>query len=371
MILNDSLLKNEEKAIFALRELYAAYGYSQYKMSKFEEYDLYVRNKDFLISDSVITFTDTNGKLMALKPDVTLSILKNCKDKSGQVQKVYYNENVYRVSGATHSFKEIMQVGLECIGDIDDYALYEVLLLAAKSLASISVSSVLDISHLGIIEALFDALGIDDGERTQMLKCIGEKSVHSLTAICEKCSVSKEDTELLKSLITLYGKPSDIVPKLFSLLDGKIDSAPLIQFSNILSALENTEIYNMLRIDFSVIHDIGYYNGIVFKGFIEGIPEGVLAGGQYDKLLYKMGRKSGAIGFAVYLDLLERINSSEKQSDVDILLIYKDNTPLSSLAKAVKDLSANGKSVMAQKGIPEKIKYAELMKLDESGVSKI
>ena len=110
MKLDEMKLKTDERAMFALRALYGRYGYSQYKMSKFEEYDLYVRNKNFLISDNIITFTDTNGKLMALKPDVTLSIIKNSKDEAGKLEKVYYNENVYRVSGATHSFKEIMQV---------------------------------------------------------------------------------------------------------------------------------------------------------------------------------------------------------------------------------------------------------------------
>ena len=52
-------------------------------MSRFEEYDLYVANKDFLISDEVITFTDRSGRLLAMKPDVTLSIIKNAPDISG------------------------------------------------------------------------------------------------------------------------------------------------------------------------------------------------------------------------------------------------------------------------------------------------
>ena len=46
-------LKREEKAIFHLRSLFEQHGYSQFKMNKFEEYDLYVRNKDFLISDNI------------------------------------------------------------------------------------------------------------------------------------------------------------------------------------------------------------------------------------------------------------------------------------------------------------------------------
>ena len=103
-MLDEGILKTEERAAITLRTLYSKYGYQPYKMSKFEEYDLYARNKDFLVSDSVITFTDTTGKLMALKPDVTLSIIKNYQDEPGVTQRVYYNENVYRVSDETHQY---------------------------------------------------------------------------------------------------------------------------------------------------------------------------------------------------------------------------------------------------------------------------
>ena len=77
-------LKTEEKVVFELREIYGKFGYLPYKMNKFEEYDLYVRNKDFLVSDNIITFTDADGKLMALKPDVTLSIVKKGDDDNGK-----------------------------------------------------------------------------------------------------------------------------------------------------------------------------------------------------------------------------------------------------------------------------------------------
>lgn len=76
------------------------------KMSKFESYDLYMQNKEFLVSDGVITFTDTDGTLMALKPDVTLSIVKNYRAHQ-PLQKVCYNENVYRIGGASKSYREI------------------------------------------------------------------------------------------------------------------------------------------------------------------------------------------------------------------------------------------------------------------------
>ena len=108
-----------------LEALCRKFGYAPYKMSRFEEYDLYVRNKDFLVSDQIITFSGSQGKLLALKPDVTLSIVKNAPDTPGVVQKVYYNENVYR------DYREILQAGLECVGDLGDYEIAEVALLAA------------------------------------------------------------------------------------------------------------------------------------------------------------------------------------------------------------------------------------------------
>ena len=112
--------KNEEQAGFALKDLYRSYGYIPYKMSRFEEYDLYVRNKDFLVSDQIITFSDRSGRLLAMKPDVTLSIVKNAPEAPGVVQKVYYQENVYR------DYREILQAGLECVGDLGDYEIAEV-----------------------------------------------------------------------------------------------------------------------------------------------------------------------------------------------------------------------------------------------------
>ena len=155
-----NVLSKEELTSFTLRALYSEYGYEKYRMSKFEEYDLYVQNKDFLISENVITFTDTDGKLMALKPDVTLSIIKNSKDSFSGVMKVYYNENVYRVSKGTRTYKEIMQAGLECLGEVTDEVLTEVLYLAAKSLDVISENNVLEISSLDVVTGVVNAFEI-------------------------------------------------------------------------------------------------------------------------------------------------------------------------------------------------------------------
>ena len=367
MIIETDNLKYDEQAVFLLRSLYSKYGYKQYKMRKFEEYDLYVRNKDFLISDSVITFTDTNGKLMALKPDVTLSIVKNTKDSDGSVQKVYYDENVYRVSKGTHSYKEIRQAGLECIGDVDTYCVCEVLSLAVKSLMTISESCVVDVSDLAILFALYDYIGLSYEARKGMTSLISDKNTHEMKRLCEAMSVSAESTELLEELISYNGTPDEILPKLKAMAERIGAQAEFSEFESVVSSLDE-ELQSKLRIDFSVVSDINYYNGIVFKGFIDKIPDSVLSGGRYDSLMQSMSRKSKAIGFAVYIDMLERFNIKEREFDYAAVLLYSENDSISTVKNAAQRLINEYGCVFTAKKLPEKATYGKLFELQNGEV---
>ncbi len=355
-------LEFTEEVVFKLRSLFDQHGYTRYKMGKFEEYDLYARNKDFLISDGVITFTDTNGKLMALKPDVTLSIVKNSKDVSDTVQKLYYNENVYRVTGSSHTFKEIMQVGLECLGNIDDYCISEVLMLAAESLNRIAGNTVLDISHVGFLAEVMMRMGIPKEDMSQLLRYIAQKNQHELSTICSAIGVSQENIALLKTLTSMRAEPQQILPELKKRFP---ESKSLIQLQRVCAVLESSP--TKVFIDFSVGDDMRYYNGIVFKGFVEGVAASVLSGGQYDALMNSFKRKSGAIGFAIYMDLLERMGESSGQYDVDVLLVYGSNTSVMDVNAQMQKLIAEGKTVMAQPAVPENIRYRQLITI---GVSK-
>jgi len=358
------VLKNDERVVFALRKLYEKYGYSKYKMGKFEEYDLYVRNKDFLISDSVITFTDTNGRMKALKPDVTLSIIKNCKDVKGCVQKLYYNENVYRVTKEAEGFREIMQTGLECIGDIDEYAVFEVLSLAMKSLLEISEDCVLDISHIGILTDIIDKMPLSNDERREVIKCIGEKNVHGISALCGDGAAASA----LKILISSYGRPEKVLEKLSAIA---VSEEHVNELRSICTAFAAAGLSDKIRIDFSVVDDIKYYNGIVFKGFVKGVPASILSGGRYDNLMKRMGKASGAIGFAIYLDMLKSLESVGERYDADTLLLYEEGESAANISRAVEHISSRGESVSAQRRIPEKFRYKRLVKLSNGEITEV
>lgn len=356
-----NILKNEEKAVFALRALYQRYGYLPYKMSKFESYEYYIQNKDFLVSDRIITFNDTNGRLLALKPDVTLSIIKNGEDAPGCKQKVYYNENVYRVSENTRQFKEIMQAGLECIGDIDLYDIFETVSLAAQSLALISEDFVLQVSHLGMLSAVLDRVCPDKAFQQKAIGCIQSKNTHDLSRLCRQYGA---DDTLLAQLIGAYGSRGKVMELLENIGCGQEALEELRALSSLLDGLPWSD---KIIFDFSVVNNMNYYNGIVFQGFLSGICESALAGGRYDNLMQKLERRSGAIGFALYLDLLEQLPAENQQYDVDVLLIYDADADKMTVAKAVAELTGQGKTVSTQKGIPGKLRYRQLLKLSKEG----
>lgn len=360
---NEKILKNEEKAIFALRSLYKSYGYLPFKMSKFEEYDLYATNKDFLVSDRVITFNDTDGKLLALKPDVTLSIIKNSTDEDCVKNKVYYNENVYRVSGSTGQFKEIMQAGLECIGNVDSHDTLEVLYLAAKSLETVSPDYVLDVSHMGVLSAILDEASDSDRFKKAVTAKIAEKNSHEALALCSEAGISQKSTDAIVALASMYGSMSDVVERLSKICTKGRAKAALFELKTVSDFLSDTPFAEKIRFDFSVVNDMSYYDGIVFKGFLAGVYESVISGGEYGKLLSAMGKSAGAVGFALYLDLLSELDSSSPEYDVDVLLIYDGATSRDTLFAKKNALIAEGKSVSAQRNIPKKLRYRELVKI--------
>ena len=335
----DAILKREEQAILTLRKLYRQYGYVPYKMSRFEEYDLYLRSKDFLVSDQIITFSGERGKLMALKPDVTMSIVKNAPEEPGVIQKVYYNENVYR------DYREIMQAGLECVGDLGDYEIAEVVLLAAKSLALLGESYVLDLSHMGLVSAALASCGLEGQRKQEALEFLRRKNLHGLEQLCP------DHAGKLLTLASCHGSGRELLESIHEVLTTEEELLAWQELKDLLEMLEKGGFGDHVRLDFSVGNNMRYYSGVVFRGYLEGIPASVLSGGQYDKLPLKMGRRAKAIGFAIYLDLLQNRSRAKDAFDVDTLILHDGTADPMILTAAAEEAARDG-TVLVTRQLP-------------------
>lgn len=340
-----SLSPEEQAKELCLR--YRGHGYKHYKMSKFEEYDFYARNRSFLVSNRVITFTDLHGRLMALKPDVTLSIVKNATGGAGAVEKVYYTEKVYRAEKG--EFREITQAGLECVGDLAPYDTAEVLLLALESLALTGAAYTLDLSHMGFLSGLLNAAALPEEDGKRLLDAISAKNVHQLRALCDAFGIGAALTERFVELTRLYGTLDGSLPVLRRLSVNRQTDAAVDELASLADVFRESAFDGRIHLDFSIVNDMDYYNGVMFRGYVEGVPQGVLAGGRYDSLLEKLGRRANALGFAVYLDLLEQLRPAGRQPDADVLLTYAPEVPVPAIVREVDRLRAAGQSVRVQK----------------------
>ncbi len=358
-------LRADEHAAIALRALYQTYGYCPYKVGQFEEYDLYMRNKNFLTSEQILTFSDTDGKLMALKPDVTLSIVKNAREEDGPI-KVSYAEHVYRVPHGGAGFREIMQAGVEYIGPVDAYAMGEMLMLASRSLALISENYVLDVSDMGVVAGVLAGEALSDAQRDQILALISEKNLHGLRALCQHLGVSEKTRALLEALVCAVGPICDVLPQVEAL---ELPIACSEALQNLRSVAHLTRAYDLKRVnlDFSVVNDMGYYNGLIMNGFIDGIPSSVLSGGRYDPLLRRMNRHGEAIGFAVYLDQIERFVRQGAGFDVDVLITCDERTDPLDIVRTAEGLVKAGQSVRVQRGEPGTLIYRRRIHLEGEG----
>jgi ATP phosphoribosyltransferase regulatory subunit len=260
------------------------HGYNEIATPMFEFYDVFNHSSLNFPQESLYKFTDNQGRLMVLRPDVSLPIARSVATRLRNEKlplRLFYVQDVFRVNRAdTGKSSCIRQAGIEMIGEKNNS---EVISLAIEFLKSFGKPFTIEIGHVGIFKELTKCFKEEkDFEKIDLLRdLIARKNSPALDKmdICEG----------LKKLPKMFGKddvlktdlyPKEILAELKSIYDDISDKADVI-------------------IDLGLVNQINYYTGIVIKGYISGVE--VLSGGRYDRLMSKFGYDTPAMGFAVYL----------------------------------------------------------------------
>lgn len=354
--------KRSERAILELTALYAQYGYREFRMSKFEEYDFYAEYRSFLQAENILTFHDPSGKLLALKPDITLSIVRSVKEGSPLPQRLCYSETVYRASGDVRSFREIPQVGLEYIGEIGLYAMCEVLSLALDSLSALSPRFIMDVSHVGLAGGLLAETGLPARTQAELSACIRAKNAHELAALCAANGVDAALTEKLTRLSSLYGPSEGVLKEVCALDVNGTTHAAIAELSALCGALAHAGCSGV-NLDFSLLNDLSYYNGVIFQGFLPELHACVLSGGRYDSLLRRMHKPGGAIGFAVNVGLLDGLGAPNAAYDADVLLLCGADADAPEALRRARGLTAAGKRVTVRAAEDGAVRAKETLRI--------
>lgn len=304
-----SLLSQQERLEIQLSVLFSKNGFGRIKLSQFDEYELFHQHRAFLSGEQMLTFTDPRGKLYALRPDVTLSVLKRAAYQPDDCIKVYYKEDVFRMSSETHSYEAGRQIGIEQIEKKHSSGETDVLYLAQQALMMLPVDTVLVLSHMDLLDKNDWFHSLREEEQSEVLHLISRKNSSDLSRFLQKKACPEHDYKELLMALTLNGSAPQ--------MEQKLDE--LNEFPNLAAALkeliEQTKLlpsdsHHRIMIDFSLVNSLNYYNGLIFQGFAEGCSDYVLSGGRYDRLARAFmpeEKACSAIGFALSMDVLEPI----------------------------------------------------------------
>ena len=365
---NEILLRDEEYLI-DLRRLFESFGYKKFKMRKFEKYDLYLENKSFLRSGNIITVTDPKGRLLALKPDITLSIVKNVRSDI-LPEKLYYNENVYIADNSDGNIKESTQIGLEYIGNLDIRAMAEILYLASESLSRVDNDYRIAISHISFVSDILIDSGLGEAERNSIISLISEKNLHGIKAACASYGIEASVTERICSLAFVCGELREEIKNAKRFVCGNASQAGFEELTALSNVIDEFGLSDKFILDFSLMNDMNYYNGIVFQGFIQGVPKNVLSGGRYDNLVRRFGVETSAAGFAVFTDVLDNFKYHTEEYDYDVFLLYSKECRAETVLKAELDFTKQGLRCIAFDSEPNGLKYKKKAVMSSDGSIK-
>lgn len=357
-------LPGEDRVAQALRALYESLGYRRYRAASFESYDFYLENKSFVECEAVLPFTDASGRLLALKPDVTMSIVKRTRPDM-ESERLYYVEQVFRARRHGEGWRELGQMGVEFIGASTAYAQAEVVMLAARSLAAIGPDWTLSLGHTGLAAGLLAAAGATEAQRAAALDALRHKNAPALEALLP--GGAGRD---LAALAHLDGAPARVLEQAAPLCKTAEMKAALAELESLAGLLRQEGFGGNVQLDLSMSNDLDYYTGLVLQGCLRSAAQPVLAGGRYDGLMRRCGKPQAALGFALDLNEVERACAAPRPWDVDAVLLYDSKDDPALVLAAVRRLAAQG-TVRAETALPAGVRAGKVLRLLQSGETEV
>ena len=282
-------------------------GFHQVVTPGFEFYDIFSSAEMYYPQETMYKSVDNKGRVLVARPDSTIPIARlvctRLKDYLMPL-KLYYEQKVYRNNpGLRGLSNEMLQMGVEVIGDSSFQSDVELLALGVKALSLCGFGEVrIELGHVGIFKLLMERLDVDSDIKSGIHQFISTKNYAALSSKLDKCG-KNQTTAILRELPKLFGG-AEVFEKARILFDGYDDKlGEMLEYLQaIYAALTNLGLEESVIIDFGLVNQADYYSSLVFKGYTSKAREPVLSGGRYDHLLKDFGCDLPATGFAINVD---------------------------------------------------------------------
>ena len=355
-----------------LRRHFSVCGFDPVLPSSLEYYDTYSEIKNRIPQERMFKFTDSDGRLLVLRPDTTLAISRIAATKLGCARaRLCYFADKWDMQNAGGLFsREIYQAGVECLGEEGVFSDAQAVAFAIECLRAVGVKNfILDIGHVGYFKGILKECGLNDTDAETVRRCINSKDAVHAEKLLRKRGVSGETLNRVLALPALFGG-AEIFERAYALTDNCEARAAVDYLRKFNALLSDMGYAEELRFDLGTVKRLSYYSGIVFSALVKEVGAPVLSGGRYDNLAADFGKHIPAVGFAIGLKrimiALERQGGFSAVSKVDVIICdegaegkaYRLFSELTGRGERVRLSASTGRAAIAAERVnAEKIYY--------------
>ncbi|KQC04415.1 MAG: ATP phosphoribosyltransferase regulatory subunit [Methanoculleus sp. SDB] len=278
-----------------MRETAEKWGYGEVCTPIFEEAELFTLRSGEGIIHEMYAFEDKGGRMLALRPEITASVLRMYVNEGRVLPKPVrwsYVADCFRYERPQKGrYRQFWQFGIELIGADTAAADAEVVLVGADVLAATGVSFDMHIGHLAPMKFLLS--GLDPQVQRRMMAYLDKRDFDGLRTFSEETGTT-DRYDALKAL-----------PECRTIEEMRDLCGDLPELSRIGETLAILDAEGLeYTLDFGIARGLDYYTGMVFEAFAEnlGAENQILGGGAY-RLAYLFGGDDVAsCGFAIGFD---------------------------------------------------------------------
>ncbi len=340
--------------------VFDGWSYEEVITPTLDYYSLFERGMGPLEAHHAFRFTDTDGRLLALRPDVTSGIARVTAtlmaDRPRPLRLCYAAPVFHQQGQSTIEWRrESTQIGCELMGRNSTAADLEVLAIAAEVLRRLSLDRkvVITLNDVEVFNGVAESLGFEPGARDDLRELVDGGNVADLKCFLT-AHASPEECQSFSQLIRLSGRLETLDQARLVITNAR-SRAALDRLESLWRIIESLGISDHFEIDLGDVSRLDYYTGLTFKIYIEGAGARVGSGGRYDNLTANFGKSEPAVGFVLDLDalaglLLSRNNGAMITPQPERKAQYViNNDPAALLSEAIES-RARGERVVIGSG---------------------
>lgn len=339
LVLGECIIK--KKLQMSIEGILDKWGYKEVVTPTIEFFQTFNACVDNLREEDMYKFFDSKGRILLLRPDMTIPIARVVATKFKEVStplRFRYSADVFRVHESLGGKQnEYTDCGVELIGLEGEDSDLEILVTALDALKVLKDTEYkLEIGNIDFFNSAVKDLKLNDDERSYLAQLIDRKTLKELEDYLDELNVEESYKEFFKELPWLFGG-KEVLEKGKEYAFNDELKASIEYLERLTDKLERLGYGDKLTFDLGMVPRLNYYTGIIFRGYVEGVGVTVLSGGRYDGLIAKFGKDIPAVGFSINLDsLIDVVNNSNMNEQIKFRIYYGTGYMLEAIEKSDK-----------------------------------